>query len=68
MGHRAFSGLSILAVILFYIVAAWLDNKDPPRADTIRVYCGNADQTVRVRDGKSGIVCVPRKPLYGGKK
>ena len=68
MGHRAFSGLSLIAVILFYVLAAWLDNKEAAHADTAPTFCGNADQTVQSKDGKSEVVCVLRKPLYGGKR
>lgn len=70
MSARTFPGLAVIAILAFYMLAAWLDAKEIPNANAeadARERCGNANWIIKTKDGKSEISCVPRKPLNGNR-
>ena len=70
MTARKFPGLALIAILSFYMLASWLDAKEIPNANAeadARARCGNANWTVKTKDGKSEISCIPRKPLNGNR-
>ena len=68
MTARTFPGLAVIAILAFYMLAAWLDIDNAKNSElTARERCGNANWIIKTKDGKSEISCVLRKPLNGNR-